>query len=144
MRRRPITRIYGIKTQANFYTMEPRYSDNELAFFKIVLNKKLEMATETLKELKIVLNRSEENGTDDTYSSPKSFEDGSDTLAQETQNIQAEKQEKFIERLKNALIRIENKTYGICRVTGELIPRERLLAVPHATTTVGAKTKENL
>ena len=84
----------------------------------------------------------DEHGTDDTSNTFKVLEDGSDTLAKEEAGQLAGKQQKFIEQLENALIRIENKTYGICRVTGKLIPKERLRAVPHTTQSMEAKLKQ--
>ena len=83
-----------------------------------------------------------DHGTDDTASTFKILEDGSDTLAKEEAGQLAARQKKFIEQLENALIRIENKTYGICRVTGKLIPKERLRAVPHTTQSIEAKLSQ--
>lgn len=88
------------------------------------------------------MNNSNEHGTDDTASSFKMLEDGSDTLAKEEAGQLAVRQRKFIEQLENALVRIENKTYGICRVTGKLIPKERLRAVPHTTQSIEAKVNQ--
>ena len=81
--------------------------------------------------------------TNDTYSAFKAFEEGSETLSKESNSILAQRQEKFIRDLNNALIRIENKTYGICRVTGKLINKERLKLVPHATLSIEAKMQKN-
>ena len=82
------------------------------------------------------------NGTDDTSPTFKAFEEGAETLSKEQNAILAGRQEKFLRDLRNALIRIENKTYGICRVTGKLIPKERLMAVPHATLSIEAKNMQ--
>lgn len=121
---------------------QPRYSDKELMEFRDLIILKIDKANEELQIFKASLNKTDNNGTDDTYAGQKSFDDGSETLEQETSNLLAEKQEKFITGLRNALVRIENKTYGICRVSGELIPKERLLAVPHATLTITAKKNQ--
>jgi RNA polymerase-binding transcription factor DksA len=119
-----------------------RYSDAELQEFKQLIKKKLEDARIELTHLQNTLNHSNEHGTDDTASTFKVLEDGSDTLAKEEAGQLAGKQQKFIEQLENALIRIENKTYGLCRVTGKLIPKERLRAVPHTTQSIEAKLKQ--
>ena len=119
-----------------------RYNDAELQEFKQLINRKLEDARKELAGLQAILNRSDEHGTDDTSNTFKVLEDGSDTLAKEEACQLAGKQQKFIEQLENALIRIENKTYGICRVTGKLIPVERLRAVPHTTQSMEAKLKQ--
>ena len=119
-----------------------RYNDKELAEFKIIINKKLEEASKELANLQDTLNNPNNNGTDDTGSSFKMLEDGSDSMAKEEASNMAIRQKKFIEQLENALIRIENKTYGICRVTGKLIPAERLRAVPHTTQSIEAKNQQ--
>jgi RNA polymerase-binding transcription factor len=119
-----------------------RYSDTELQEFKDLILGKLKDANKELVNLQAVLNSSNEHGTDDTASTFKVLEDGSDTLAKEEAGQLAARQKKFIEQLENALIRIENKTYGICRVTGKLIQKERLLAVPHTTQSIEAKMKQ--
>ena len=118
-----------------------RYSDKELSNFKEIIVKKIEPAQADLKLLKDSYSNASSNGTDDTYSSFKSFEEGSETLSKESNTLLASRQEKFIRDLKNALIRIENKTYGICRETGKLISKKRLLLVPHATLSIEAKNK---
>jgi RNA polymerase-binding transcription factor DksA len=92
--------------------------------------------------LAAVLNHSGEHGTDDTASTFKMMEDGSESNAKEEAAQQAARQKKFIEQLDAALVRIENKTYGVCRVTGKLIPKERLRAVPHTTQSMEAKLKQ--
>ena len=118
-----------------------RYSDKELDKFKEIIIKKIETAQRDLELLKDSYSNASSNGTDDTYSSFKSFEEGSETLSKESNTLLASRQEKFIRDLKNALIRIENKTYGICRETGKLITKKRLVLVPHATLSIEAKNK---
>lgn len=118
------------------------YSEKELKEFKAIILKKLEEARRELINLQAALNNSNEHGTDDTASTFKMLEDGSDTLAKEEAGQLAVRQKKFVEQLENALIRIENKTYGICRVTGKLIPKERLRAVPHTTQSMEAKLQQ--
>ena len=122
-------------------SVSKRYSDKELSNFKKIIVKKIETAQADLKLLKDSYSNASSNGTDDTYSSFKSFEEGSETLSKESNTLLASRQEKFIRDLKNALIRIENKTYGICRETGKLISKKRLLLVPHATLSIEAKNK---
>lgn len=119
-----------------------RYSDSELDEFRQIINKKLEDARKELTLLQAQLTAANEHGTDDTASTFKILEDGSDSLAKEEAGQLAGRQKKFIEQLENALIRIENKTYGICRVTGKLIPKERLRAVPHTTQSIEAKLNQ--
>lgn len=116
-----------------------RYSDSDLAEFKELISGKLEEAYNDYDLLKKSLSNSDNNGTNDTSPSFKMMEDGSDTLSREETAQLAGRQEKFINNLKAALVRIENKTYGICRVTGKLIPKERLRLVPHATLSIEAK-----
>ena len=119
-----------------------RYKDDELKEFKELILHKLEDARKELNNLQSALLNSNEHGTDDTASTFKMLEDGSDTLAKEEAGQLALRQRKFIEQLENALVRIENKTYGICRVTGKLIPKERLRAVPHTTQSIEAKRQQ--
>jgi RNA polymerase-binding transcription factor DksA len=116
-----------------------RYSDKELVEFKELINKKLDEATRDYELLKNTLSHKDDHGTDDTSPTFKLLEDGSDVLSKEETAHLAARQEKYIQNLKNALIRIQNKTYGICRVTGKLIPKERLRSVPHATLSIDAK-----
>src|SRR5210317_1560104 len=116
-----------------------RYSDKELTEFKKIIDEKLVESHADLKALKSSLSHSDDHGTDDTSPSFKIMEDGSSTLSREEIAQLAARQEKFVQHLENALVRIQNKTYGICRVTGKLIPKERLKAVPHATLTIEAK-----
>ena len=118
-----------------------RYSDIELNKFKKIILKKIESAEDDLKLLKDSYSNASSNGTDDTYSTFKSFEEGSETLSKESNTMLAARQEKFIRDLRNALIRIENKTYGICRETGKLIAKKRLVLVPHATLSIESKKK---
>jgi len=118
-----------------------RYSDTELEKFKKIILKKIEVAENDLSLLRDSYSNASSNGTDDTYSSFKSFEEGSETLSKESNTMLAARQEKFIRDLKNALVRIENKTYGICRETGKLIAKKRLVLVPHATLSIEAKNK---
>lgn len=125
-------------------TEEPkvRYSDEELDEFKKIIVSKLNKAVEDLQLLKDAFANDRNNGTDDTSPVFKSFEEGSDTMSKEANSQLAARQDKFIRDLKAALIRIENKTYGICRVTGNLISKERLRLVPHATLSIEAKRKQ--
>lgn len=116
-----------------------RYSDVDLEEFRKLINAKLEEAKIDLEGLRNTLSYKDDNGTEDTSPSFKMMEDGSETLSREEVSQLAIRQEKFITHLQNALTRISNKTYGICRVTGKLIPKERLKAVPHATLSIEAK-----
>ncbi|WP_026897799.1 TraR/DksA family transcriptional regulator [Daejeonella oryzae] len=120
-----------------------RYSDSELQEFKDLILEKLRIAKEELGMLTQSLSNPNLNGTDDTAGTYKTLEDGSATLEKESINQLAARQKKFIENLEGALVRIENKTYGICRETGKLIPKERLRAVPHATLSMEAKLKQS-
>jgi RNA polymerase-binding protein DksA len=120
-----------------------RYSDEELAEFKALIEQKIEEAEKGLQEMRDSLSHKSDNSADDTAPTFKMMEDGSDTLSREEVAQLAVRQEKFLQHLKNALVRIENKTYGICKVTGKLIPKERLRAVPHATMTIEAKEAQN-
>lgn len=119
-----------------------RYSDEELAEFKEIILAKIEKAEEDLSVLRENFANDRNNGTDDTSPTFKAFEEGSDTMSKEANSQLAARQEKFIRDLHNALNRIENKTYGICRVTGKLIGKERLRLVPHATLSIEAKNKQ--
>ena len=120
-----------------------RYSDKDLAEFKNLIQDKITSAKRDLKRLRDSITQGAGNGTNDTYSAFKAFEEGSETLSKESNSILAQRQEKFIRDLNNAIIRIENKTYGICRVTGKLINKERLKLVPHATLSIEAKMQKN-
>jgi len=119
-----------------------RYSESDLIEFKNILLDKLRIAKEELHSLATSLSSPNANGTDDTAGTYKTLEDGSATLEKEQINQLAARQKKFIEQLEAALVRIENKTYGICRETGKLIPRERLRAVPHTTLSMEAKLRQ--
>lgn len=119
-----------------------RYSDAELQEFKAIILGKLAIAKEELASLTKSLSNSNANGTDDTAGTYKTLEDGSATLEKEQINQLAARQKKFIDNLEAALVRIENKTYGICRETGKLIQKERLKAVPHTTLSIEAKNKQ--
>jgi RNA polymerase-binding transcription factor DksA len=119
-----------------------RYSDKDLAEFKEIILLKKERAEEDLVLLKSIFKNDSNNGTDDTSPTFKAFEEGSETMSKEANVQLAIRQEKFIRDLKNALQRIENKTYGVCRVTGKLIQKERLRLVPHATLSIEAKNMQ--
>lgn len=119
-----------------------RYSDKDLAEFKTLIQEKIKKAEHDLELIKSAYMNDMNNGTDDTSPSFKAFEEGSETMSKEANSALAIRQEKFIRDLKNALIRIENKTYGICRVTGKLINKERLKLVPHATLSIEAKNMQ--
>lgn len=119
-----------------------RYSDAELQEFKKLIQDKIAKAENDLGLIKESFINNQNNGTDDTSPTFKAFEEGAETLSKEQNAILASRQEKFLRDLKHALIRIENKTYGICRVTGKLIPKERLQAVPHATLSIEAKNMQ--
>ena len=119
-----------------------RYSESDLQEFRGILLDKLRIAKEELSSLATSLSSPNANGTDDTAGTYKTLEDGSATLEKEQINQLAARQKKFIEQLEAALVRIENKTYGICRETGKLIQKERLRAVPHTTLSMEAKLKQ--
>ena len=119
-----------------------RYSDEELKEFEELILDKLDKAQNELNILKQSLNRSGESGTGDTTITSKVLEDGAETSQKESLNELAARQQKFINNLNNALIRIKNGTYGICKVTGKLIPKERLRAVPHTMLSIEAKLEE--
>lgn len=123
-------------------TEKTRYSDAELQEFKGIILAKLKIAKEELTSLTNSLSNSNANGTDDTAGTYKTLEDGSATLEKEQTNQLAARQKKFIDNLEAALVRIENKTYGVCRETGKLIQKERLKAVPHTTLSIEAKNKQ--
>ncbi|MCQ2295799.1 MAG: TraR/DksA C4-type zinc finger protein [Bacteroidales bacterium] len=117
------------------------YSAEELQFFKELILQKREEAVKNLELLNEAVAGSE-NDVNDTAPTFKTLEEGSNVLSKEENSRLAARQQKFIKDLDAALIRIENKTYGICRVTGKLIPKERLMIVPHATMTIEAKMEE--
>ena len=119
-----------------------RYNDKELNVFKVLIEEKIQKAKADLGLLKSSYMNDGNNGTDDTAPTFKAFEEGSETMSKEANTQLALRQEKFIRDLKNALIRIENKTYGVCRVTGKLINKKRLHLVPHATLSIEAKNSQ--
>ena len=119
-----------------------RYSDEELDHFRVLIEEKINKATEDLELLRSAYMNDGNNGTDDTSPTFKAFEEGSETMSKEANTQLAIRQEKFIRDLKNAQIRIENKSYGVCRVTGKLINKNRLLLVPHATLSIEAKNMQ--
>ena len=119
-----------------------KFSDAELAEFKAIILKKIEKAEQDLDLLREQFANDKNNGTDDTSPQFKSFEEGSSVMSKERNSQLATRQDKFIRDLQNALIRIENKTYGICRVTGKLIDAERLKLVPHATLSMEAQLNQ--
>src|ERR1700743_486668 len=123
-------------------TEKTRYSESDLQEFKGIILEKLRIAKEELNSLASSLSNPNANGTDDTAGTYKTLEDGSATLEKESINQLAARQKKFIEQLEAALVRIENKTYGVCRETGKLIQKERLRAVPHTTLSMEAKLKQ--
>tara|TARA_B100000780_G_scaffold188626_1_gene132603 strand:- start:8666 stop:9040 length:375 start_codon:yes stop_codon:yes gene_type:complete len=118
-----------------------RYSDIDLKHFKALIEEKIKKAQKDLALIKSAYMNDGNNGTEDTSPTFKAFEEGSETMSKEANTQLAIRQEKFIRDLKSALIRIENKTYGICRENGNLINRKRLELVPHATLSIAAKNK---
>lgn len=119
--------------------IKTRYSDSELAEFKKLILEKLEVSRHDYEQLRASITRSVDNDTEDTSPTFKVLEEGAMTLSKEEIERLAAHQLKFIKNLEMALVRIEHKTYGICKTTGKLIPRERLLRVPHATECIEAK-----
>lgn len=116
-----------------------RYSSGELKEFEELITEKLDKARQELSFIKETLTRNNDTGTDDSYNSSKMMEDGADTMEKESLSQLAARQQKFINNLENALVRIKNGTYGICVDTGKLIPKERLRAVPHTMHSIEAK-----
>ena len=119
-----------------------RYTDAELQEFKELIQQKLDKAREDYEILKSAITHSESNDTQDTSPTFKVLEEGAATLSKEEAGRLATRQAKFIQHLQGALVRIENKTYGVCRETGKLISKERLRAVPHATLCIEAKSRQ--
>ena len=119
-----------------------RFSDADLAHFKTLILEKIEKAKHDLELIKSAYMNDHNNGTEDTSPTFKSFDEGSAVMSKEANSQLAIRQEKFIRDLKNALNRIENKTYGVCRVTGKLINKKRLELVPHATLSIEAKNMQ--
>ncbi len=122
--------------------VKTRYSDEELEEFRQIILEKLEKARKDYNLLKNVITHEESNDTEDTSPTFKVLEEGATTLSKEEAGKLAQRQLKFIQHLEAALVRIENKTYGICRETGKLISKERLRAVPHATLSIEAKKRQ--
>ena len=119
-----------------------RYSDAELQEFKAIIQQKIDKAKEDYELLKSAITQSESNDTQDTSPTFKVLEEGAATLSKEEAGRLAQRQQKFIQHLQGAQVRIKNKTYGICRETGKLISKERLRAVPHATLCIEAKSRQ--
>lgn len=119
-----------------------RYTDEELQEFRVLIQEKLEKAMREYNEYCSYVSNSDGNDVSDTSPTFKTLEEGATTLSKEESGRLAQRQMKFIQHLQAALVRIENKTYGICRETGKLIPKERLRAVPHATLSIEAKEKQ--
>ena len=126
-------KIRSIMTEKTLYSYE------ELAEFKELILKKLEVSREEYESIMGTLMNTDNNGVDDTSPTYKALEEGANTQTKEELSLLASRQQKFIKGLEAALVRIENKTYGICRETGKLIPKERLRLVPHATLSIEAK-----
>ncbi len=118
-----------------------KYLDSELEEFKVIILAKLKKANEDFELLTEAYSNNSEHGTNDTSPTFKVLEEGQQVLSKEENSKLAARQQRFMTNLENALIRIENKTYGICRVTGKLISKERLKAVPHATLSIDAKNQ---
>lgn len=122
---------------------DTRYSDSDLKEFEELIHSKLEQARSDFDQLQRSLSYEDDNRTEDTAPTFKMMEDGSDTMSREETAQLAARQRKFIMNLENALLRIKNKTYGVCRVTGNLIAKERLRLVPHATMSIEAKNQQD-
>ena len=122
---------------------DTRYSDSDLKEFEELIHKKLEQARSDFDQLQRSLSYEDDNRTEDTAPTFKMMEDGSDTMSREETAQLAARQRKFIMNLENALLRIKNKTFGICRVSGKLIAKERLRLVPHATMSIEAKNQQD-
>lgn len=127
--------------EKNTETKKSRYSDEELDEFRQIIDNKLAKAMEDLELLTEAYTNHSEHDTNDTSPTFKVLEEGQQVLSKEENSRMAARQQRFITNLENALVRIQNKTYGICRVTGKLISKERLRAVPHATLSIDAKMK---
>lgn len=119
-----------------------RYSDKDLEKFRAIIHQKIDKSQHDLELIKSAYMNDHNNGTEDTSPTFKAFDEGSQVMSKESNSQLAIRQEKFIRDLKNALIRIENKTYGICRVTAKLINKKRLELVPHATLSIEAKNMQ--
>jgi len=123
-------------------SLKNRYSDAELLEFKALINGKLTSAKDEFNKMQKSLQNPNENGDENTSNQYLTLDDGASTFEKENLNQLAARQKKFIDSLESAIVRIENKTYGVCRVTGKLIPKERLKAVPHATLSMEAKLNQ--
>lgn len=130
------------KEDTNGTVQKKRYSDEELAEFRKIIMDKLEKAREDLKMLTDAYTHANEHDTNDTSPTFKVLEEGYQVLSKEENSRLAARQQKFINSLENAIIRIENKSYGLCRETGKLISKERLRSVPHATLSIDAKLNQ--
>lgn len=135
--------VMSEENKVNGQESKVRYSDEELQEFKAIILDMLEKAKKEYKTLRDVVTHDSSNDIEDTSPTFKVMEEGASTLSKEEAGQLAQRQYKFIQNLEAALVRIENKTYGVCRVTGKLIPKERLRLVPHATLTVEAKEMLN-
>jgi DnaK suppressor protein len=131
------------KEETSVDSKKNRYSDEELEEFRLIITDKLEKAREDLKMLTDAYTHANEHDTNDTSPTFKVLEEGYHVLSKEENSRLAARQQKFINSLENALIRIENKSYGICRATGQLISKERLRSVPHATLSIDAKLNQS-
>jgi RNA polymerase-binding transcription factor DksA len=120
-----------------------RYSEDELREFEGIISQKLDLARNELNYIKDQLSKRNDSGTDNTTGSSKLLEDGADSLERESLSQLAARQQKFIQQLENAMIRIKNGTYGVCIDTGKLIPKERLRAVPHTLHSIEAKLRKS-
>ena len=120
-----------------------RYSEDELREFEGIISQKLDLARNELNYIKVQLSKRNDSGTDNTTGSSKLLEDGADSLERESLSQLAARQQKFIQQLENAMIRIKNGTYGVCIDTGKLIPKERLRAVPHTLHSIEAKLRKS-
>ncbi|MFA7493395.1 MAG: TraR/DksA C4-type zinc finger protein [Proteiniphilum sp.] len=119
-----------------------RYSDEELEEFRAIINEKLQIAKQEYENYRAAVTNADGNDTVDTSPTYKVLEEGASTLSKEEAGRLAQRQMKFIQNLQAAMVRIENGTYGVCRETGKLIPKERLRAVPHATLSIEAKSQK--
>ncbi len=130
------------KKKVEEVSLKNRYSDAELLEFKALITGKLTSAKEEFNKMQKSLQNPNENGDENTSNQYLTLDDGASTFEKENLNQLAARQKKFIDSLESAMVRIENKTYGVCRVTGKLIPKERLKAVPHATLSMEAKLNQ--
>jgi len=130
-------------SENNNQKLKTTYTDAELQEFRDIIERKLDIAKEDLELLTEAYTNKSEHGTNDTSPTFKVLEEGQQVLSKEENSRLAARQLRFIQNLDNALVRIENKTYGICRVTGKLISKERLRAVPHATLSIEAKLNQS-